>query len=97
MGEEVILECVFFFGLSGTGPASVEWKGIDASITDDEKKIDENTNIDGTRTTTLTFPSTDNAKFDGTYTCSFVYDDSEKYDGDIVLVTRCELLFCNLR
>ena len=93
LGESITLQCVFFFGESGTGPVSVEWKGIDSSITAEERSINEGTNTDGSRTTTLTFPSTNDVKFASTYTCSFYYSDEEEYEGSIILVTRCKCIF----
>ena len=75
----------------------MEWLGLD-SIAEGEREIDPGTNTDGSRTTTLKFPDTNNGKYSGTYTCKFVYtnaadEEVEKYEETIQVITRCKLLF----
>ncbi|KAL5251233.1 hypothetical protein ACHWQZ_G016815 [Mnemiopsis leidyi] len=91
-GGLVTMECTFFYGISGIGPSSVEWTGLD-SIAEAEHVIDEGTNTDGSRTTTLKFPDTNDGKYSGTYTCNFVYSDGkgntvEDYKETIEVITR---------
>ena len=43
---------------------------------------------DGKRTTSLTLKGIDDAKFAETYSCSFIYSDSEKYSESVELHVR---------
>eukprot|EP00116_Pleurobrachia_bachei_P002702 sb/3462964/ len=92
-GAEVILTCTLSYGASGTGPNSATWSGLDGFTVDTDYTIDAGTNNnDGTRSTTLTFASTDDGKFAGTYACSFTYTSTTQGVADTVFSDTVQVI-----
>ena len=86
-----MLTCTLDFGSTGTGPSSVTWTGLDDLIESTDYVIDTGTDSDdGERKTTLTFSSVDSIDYAGTYTCQFMYSDTESYTETAEVIVRCK-------
>ena len=78
------------YGQNGVAPTTVTWTGIHGSVASSQYTIDKGSNANGERTTTLTFPDTNDINIASIYTCkfSFAIPDLDAYKQTIEVVVR---------
>ena len=80
LGGQIALSCTMNYGQNGVATTDVTWTGIDSEVASSKYTIDKGTNANRERTTTLTFPDTNDINIDSTYTCEFSFDDTTDID-----------------
>nr|AFK75436.1 putative secretory peptide-26 [Pleurobrachia bachei] len=80
VGGQIVLSCTMSYGPTGVATTDVIWTGIHDSVKSSKYTIDRGSNTDGERTTTLTFPDTNDINIDSTYTCEFSFYDGPDLD-----------------